>query len=148
MHYLYVIYSERLHRYYVGETPNVEIRLAQHNNHYFKTNYTKSADDWKVLIKYECRSRQVALSLERFIKKMKSRAFIEKIVTNPKILGSAPICRVGIYIKQECSVATMDFEQEYPAHPYTAPSSISITFATVLTNRSWFFTKGLVSSQT
>ena len=85
MHYLYIIYSESLHRYYVGETPNVEIRLAQHKQHYFKTNFTKAADDWKLSVEYACQNRGEALFLEKFIKKMKSRLFIEKIISNPEI---------------------------------------------------------------
>ena len=86
MHYLYIIYSENLCKYYVGETPNVETRLIQHNEHYFKTNFTKSANDWKVLLKYECENKKEALFLEKFIKKMKSKIFIEKIIVEPKIL--------------------------------------------------------------
>ena len=86
MHFLYIIYSDCLQKYYVGESPDVEIRLSHHNNHYFKTNFTKSANDWKLSIKYECKNRGEALFLEKFIKKMKSRVFIEKIVSNPEIL--------------------------------------------------------------
>jgi putative endonuclease len=86
MHYLYIIYSDSLDKYYVGETPDVEIRLAQHNNHYFKTNFTKSANDWKLSTKHEYRNRREALFLEKFMKKMKSRLFIEKIIAKPEIL--------------------------------------------------------------
>ncbi|MCB0453172.1 MAG: GIY-YIG nuclease family protein [Aequorivita sp.] len=86
MHYLYIIHSENLCKYYVGETPNVEMRLIQHNGHYFKTNFTKSANDWRILLKYECGNRKEALFLEKFIKKMKSKIFIEKIITDPNIL--------------------------------------------------------------
>ena len=87
MHYLYIIYSETIDKYYVGETPNIEIRLTQHNNHYFKTNFTKAADDWKALLEYSCPTKAEALFLEKFIKKMKSRVFIEKVVRNPEILS-------------------------------------------------------------
>lgn len=86
MHYLYIIYSDTLDKYYVGETPDVEFRLAQHNNHYFKTNFTKSADDWILSLKCRCQNRQEALFLEKFIKRMKSKVFIEKIIDDPEIL--------------------------------------------------------------
>ncbi|MCZ4318868.1 GIY-YIG nuclease family protein [Aequorivita viscosa] len=62
MHCLYIIYSQQLRRYYVGETPNAEIRLIQHNTHYFKTNFTKATNDWKLLLKYPCKSREEAVS--------------------------------------------------------------------------------------
>ena len=86
MHYLYIIYSDSLNKYYVGETPDVDVRLAQHNSHYFKNNFTRSANDWKILLKYPCENKHEALFLEKFIKKMKSRKFIEKFVKNPEIL--------------------------------------------------------------
>ena len=82
MHYLYCIYSKTIAKYYVGETPDLEIRLKQHNDHYFKTNFTKAASDWKALLQYPCPTKKDALVLEKFIKKMKSRDFIEKIIGN------------------------------------------------------------------
>ncbi len=86
MHYLYIIHSATLDSYYVGESPDVNRRLKQHNEHYFKSNFTKGATDWKISMKYNCSNREEALFLEKFIKKMKSRVFIEKVVDNPKIL--------------------------------------------------------------
>lgn len=86
MHYLHIIYSQTADKYYVGETSDVMVRVDQHNSHYFKNNFTKRANDWNVLVKYECRDREEALFLEKFIKKMKSRVFIEKVIANPEIL--------------------------------------------------------------
>jgi len=87
MHYLYIIYSETIRKYYVGETPNVEIRLIQHNTHHFKTNFTKVANDWKISLKCPCQNRAEALFLEKFIKRMKSKVFIEKVIKNSEILS-------------------------------------------------------------
>jgi len=87
MHYLYVIFSENLNRYYIGETPDIRIRLDQHNKHYFKRGFTKAANDWKFSLTYQCENRTQALFLEKFIKRMKSRVFIEKIINNPQILS-------------------------------------------------------------
>ena len=87
MHYLYIIYSESINRYYIGESPDAEIRLGQHNNHYFNTNFTNAANDWKFSLKYRCQNREQALFLEKFIKRMKSRVFIQKIIENPEILS-------------------------------------------------------------
>src|SRR5690554_7581650 len=63
MHYLYIIYSEKIDKHYIGETPDVENRLIQHNTHYFKTNFSKSANDWKLLLKYPCENRKESLFL-------------------------------------------------------------------------------------
>ena len=86
MHFLYIIYSRTIDKHYVGETQDLAIRVHQHNNHYFKNNFTKNADDWKVVVSYECSDRNEALFLEKFIKKMKSRAFLRKVIANPEIL--------------------------------------------------------------
>ena len=86
MHYLYILYSEKLDHYYVGESENPEIRLEQHNTHYFRSNFTKVAEDWKIVLSFSCDSRDDALYLERFIKRMKSKKFTKRILTQPEIL--------------------------------------------------------------
>lgn len=86
MHYLYILFSEKTDRFYTGETSHVENRMNQHRLHYFKSGFTKAAADWKLMLKYCCQNKKDALYLERFIKRMKSKAFIQKIIDNPKIL--------------------------------------------------------------
>ena len=86
MHYLYIIYSHAADRYYIGETINLPKRLQDHNNHKFKKSFTKAADDWKIVLEAELKSKEEAVFLEQFIKRMKSRKFIEKIIYNPAIL--------------------------------------------------------------
>ena len=88
MHFLYIIYSKDIDKYYIGETSKPENRLAQHNEHYFKTNFTKVATDWELALSFQCDTKEDAVFLERFIKKMKSRKFIEKVVQDPEILNS------------------------------------------------------------
>ena len=87
MYYLYILYSESIDKYYVGETPDIDVRLSQHNHHHFKTNFTKAASDWKIVLKFECKNREEALFLEKFIKKMKSRVFVQKVISNQEILS-------------------------------------------------------------
>ena len=87
MHSLYIIYSEKLDRYYTGETPNFDNRLNQHNSHYFNNNYTKGAKDWTLKLLFQTRNREEALYLEGFIKRMKSKKFIEKVIADSKILN-------------------------------------------------------------
>jgi len=87
MHYFYIIYSENLDRYYTGESPNPEYRLNQHNTHYFKKNYTNASSDWVLKLKFKTSTKKDALTLERFIKRMKSKKFIEKVISDPSILN-------------------------------------------------------------
>ncbi|WP_229731829.1 hypothetical protein [Psychroflexus planctonicus] len=62
----------------MGESENHNLRLKLHNQHFFKKGFTKAAKGWSLKLKFPCESKQKAKKLERFIKKMKSRKFIEK----------------------------------------------------------------------
>lgn len=86
MHFLYIIYSEKHSTYYVGETEDIKTRLIQHNQHYFKKSYTKFSNDWVIKLKFKCNSIEDARFLEKFIKRMKSKIFIEKIIFDNSIL--------------------------------------------------------------
>lgn len=83
---LYFLYSKKKDIYYVGETHNLGLRLFQHNTHTFSKGFTKVADDWEVVLTFQHSSRTTVLKLERFIKKMKSKVFIQKLIQNPELI--------------------------------------------------------------
>jgi putative endonuclease len=86
-HYLYILFSASANRYYVGESQDPERRLGLYNQGVFQKAFTKIAQDWELMLAHPCRSREEALKLERFVKRMKSRRFIEKVVEDPQILN-------------------------------------------------------------
>lgn len=86
MHFLYIIFSKKVDKYYVGESTSAFSRIQQHNKHYFKKNFTKIASDWEIKLLFQTNTKADALFLEKFIKRMKSRVFIEKLIDNPDIL--------------------------------------------------------------
>ncbi|KYG72448.1 GIY-YIG nuclease family protein [Roseivirga echinicomitans] len=86
MHYVYILYSPSTDRYYIGETAFVSGRLEQHNSGFYKNSVTKIASDWEMFLEIECIDRTQALRLERFIKQQKSRKFIERLKSEPKIV--------------------------------------------------------------
>ena len=86
MHYLYIIYSPSKAKYYVGETHSITERIEMHNNHTYHGSFTKIASDWRIALNFECIHKDDALFLEKFIKRMKSKKFILKIIENPAIL--------------------------------------------------------------
>ncbi len=88
MHYLYIIYSKSLNKYYVGESHDVKKRLEQHKNHHYKSNFSRIASDWELLLQKQLKNREQALYLEKFIKRMKSKKFTEKVINDPKILDN------------------------------------------------------------
>jgi len=65
---------------------SVEERLDQHNNHYYgKHSFTAKANDWKIYLSLEVSDFEHAMRLERKIKSMKSRVFIEKLKNDPSL---------------------------------------------------------------
>ncbi|NJY63664.1 GIY-YIG nuclease family protein [Salinimicrobium sp. CDJ15-81-2] len=86
MHFIYIIYSSKADKYYTGESNNVPARLELHNSHKFLKAFTKAASDWEIKLIFRCETKKDAVYLERYIKRMKSRKFIEKIIDRPEIL--------------------------------------------------------------
>ena len=80
MHYFYILYSSTLDSYYIGETVNVELRLEQHNSGYYEKSYTKIADDWSLELVLTFKSISSARKAELFVKKMKSKEFIKRLI--------------------------------------------------------------------
>jgi putative endonuclease len=81
MHYVYIIYSACLDRYYIGETEDPKARLDYHNEGCQR--YTKRATDWNLVFKAECDNRNEALKIERKIKSSKSRKSILRWIAGP-----------------------------------------------------------------
>jgi putative endonuclease len=80
MHYLYILYSKSLDKYYVGETSDITQRLNQHFSGFYKGSYTSQTDDWEKKLVIEFSTINQARKAEIFIKKMKSRKFIEQLI--------------------------------------------------------------------
>jgi putative endonuclease len=64
---VYILYSNKLNKYYIGQTTNIENRIHQHNN-VLNTNWTKRANDWELKLEILCTDISKAIKLERFIK--------------------------------------------------------------------------------
>lgn len=78
MHFLYIIYSKKIDKYYVGETKDLQNRIELHNQHRFRKAFTKSAEDWELELSFKCQLREEALHLEKFI---------IKLIKQPEILS-------------------------------------------------------------
>ena len=71
MHYLYVLYSFKVDKFYVGKSPDVLEIQNLHNSHHFRNSFTKIANDWEIQLTFKCEQRGDAIYLEKFIKRMK-----------------------------------------------------------------------------
>jgi len=95
MYYIYVIESESTGKYYIGHTDNIERRLYEHNNS-LNISYTSKYRPWKIKAVFEVSGdRGVAIKAEKFIKKQKSKIFLERICCQNKVdLPMAQLVRV------------------------------------------------------
>ena len=75
---VYILNSEKLDRFYIGFTSNLEKRLEFHHNAE-SHKFTFKAKDWEVYLKIECKSKGQALAIEKHIKKMKSKVYIQNL---------------------------------------------------------------------
>ena len=75
---VYIIYSNKIDQYYIGQTENIENRLYRHNNNGSKS--TKKANDWVLIYTEEFPTRVLAVNREAEIKKKKSRVYIENLI--------------------------------------------------------------------
>ncbi len=74
----YILFSEKLNKYYVGSTSDIVRRLGEHNRG--KEKFTSTGIPWKLIYKESFEELKQARQRELYIKKMKSRKFIETLV--------------------------------------------------------------------
>ncbi len=77
MYSVYIIYSDKLNKYYIGQTFDFSQRIKRHNHG--KVLSTKNTDDWKLIWKTEVNSRSEALILEKKIKNKGAKRFLISI---------------------------------------------------------------------
>ena len=73
--FVYILYSEKRSRYYVGQTANIDNRLKRHNQGSVPS--TKNGAPWKLVLQIKCSSRSEALILEKKIKKRGAKRYID-----------------------------------------------------------------------
>jgi putative endonuclease len=77
-HYVYILQSLKDHKYYIGETHDVEARLAFHNDG--KQRSTKSRTPFKLILVEEFENRYLALRRDKQIKSWKGGAAFKNLV--------------------------------------------------------------------
>lgn len=78
VHYLYILYSKKLDRYYSGQTKQVENRLVKHNKGHSLA--TRAGAPWELVKTIEFETKTQAIVAENWLKKMKSRRIIEQLI--------------------------------------------------------------------
>jgi len=72
---VYILFSEKRSRYYVGQTTDIKKRLERHNQGNVPS--TKYGLPWKLVLQIQVTSKKESLILERRIKKRGAKQFID-----------------------------------------------------------------------
>ncbi len=80
MFFVYILFSNKLNKFYIGHFENLQKRLAEHNTEMSK--FTSTANDWTIVYSEAFNSRKEARQRELEIKRKKSRKYIEWLIHN------------------------------------------------------------------
>ncbi|MCD6412835.1 MAG: GIY-YIG nuclease family protein [Elusimicrobia bacterium] len=83
MCFVYILQSEKDNGYYIGSTHHLTRRIERHSQG--RVNATKSRRPLKLVYFEKCPSYSVAMKKEKFVKKQKSRKYIENLIKNFKL---------------------------------------------------------------
>jgi putative endonuclease len=75
MYYTYILFSEKLGKYYTGQTEDMDRRLDEHNRG--KTTFMKFGIPWKLVFLSSFSIRGQAMALEKKIKQRGAKRFLE-----------------------------------------------------------------------
>ena len=83
----YIIYSQKLFKFYIGVTQeDIHLRLKRHNDGIYGSHrFTSKADDWELFLFIECIDYAHAVRMEKKIKSMKSSVYIRNLAKYPEL---------------------------------------------------------------
>ena len=87
MYYVYVIESEKYHRYYIGQTEELEARVERHNKG--RNRSTKAFAPWRLKWWKEFETRSGAVRMEMQLKAIKKRSGLERFISEDNFRGIA-----------------------------------------------------------
>jgi putative endonuclease len=86
MNVVYILFSAKLNRFYIGFTSDFDVRMEFHKNAE-SHKFTANAQDWELFLKIECENKTQGLAIEKHIKKMKSKTYVENLIKYPDIIS-------------------------------------------------------------
>ena len=78
MYSTYILWSEKLQKYYIGHTDNLSRRITEHNTG--ESKYIKLGKPWTLMCHEEFTTKVEAIRREQEIKNRKSKKYIETII--------------------------------------------------------------------
>jgi len=81
--YCYILFSPSINRYYIGSCHDLIFRYKNHLEKSYPNSYTSKAHDWEIFYSLELDNITTAICVEKHIKRMKSRRYIEELKESP-----------------------------------------------------------------
>ena len=78
MPHTYILFSEKLNKYYIGSTSDINRRIEDHNRG--KEKFTRTRTPWQIVYSEQFEILADARKRELQIKKQKSRKYIERLI--------------------------------------------------------------------
>ena len=72
---VYILFSDSLQKYYVGQTGDLERRLQDHNSG--KANFRSKGIPWKLVHVFECLDRSESTKIETSVKKRGIKRYLQ-----------------------------------------------------------------------
>jgi putative endonuclease len=85
---VYILYSEKLNKYYIGSTGDLEDRLKKHNRS--RSGFTSLGKPWILLYNEAFDNKTDALIREKQIKNWKNRDRIELLIQKKQVGSEHP----------------------------------------------------------
>jgi putative endonuclease len=82
---VYILYSSKLDKFYIGSCFLLEQRIFDHQTKKYSDSFTAKANDWVLYFSIRDLNYVQARKIEVHIKKMKSRTYFENLIKYPEI---------------------------------------------------------------
>ena len=79
MYAVYILYSSKLDKYYIGYSADVADRLRRHNNH--SRGFTNAGKPWVLVYTEDYENKSEAEAREKQLKKWKNKERLEMLIT-------------------------------------------------------------------
>lgn len=83
---IYILFSKKLDRYYIGSCLDLGTRLNEHFSKIDLGSFTAKANDWVLFLSIENLEYKQARAIEAHIKQMKSKKYYESLKNYPELV--------------------------------------------------------------
>ncbi|MFN8416193.1 MAG: GIY-YIG nuclease family protein [Cytophagaceae bacterium] len=80
MFFVYILFSQKNQKYYIGSSQNLEERLFRHNSGH--STFTKTGIPWVLVYKESFATRAEAVQREKYIKSQKSTVNLQNLISH------------------------------------------------------------------